>query len=130
MKNGKKVQVAVEVVLVVIVETDVGGQEVEVEGPDHGQERRNQDILPDLGLGKDAGKSIGDLGHDLADLEVGPEVDLEGQGQDLTNAKDLRDQEADQGLEVKVLKKILGMVHTLQCQQQHHHHLLMEWKKS
>lgn len=131
MKNGKKIQVGVEVVLVVIVETDAGDQEVEIEGPDHGQERRRQDIHPDLGQGKDAGRSIGVPGQDLVDLEVGQEVDLEGHGQDLTNAKDLRDQEVDQGLEVKVLKKKLEMVHTLQYRQsQHHLRLLKEWKKS
>ncbi|CAG2214638.1 LUC7L2 [Mytilus edulis] len=77
------------------------------------------------------GRSIGVPGQDLVDLEVGQEVDLEGHGQDLTNAKDLRDQEVDQGLEVKVLKKKLEMVHTLQYRQsQRHLRLLKEWKKS
>lgn len=66
--------------------------------------------------------STGDPGQGLADLVVGQEVDLEGHGQDLTNAKDLRDQEVDQGLEIKVLKRKLGMVHTLQYRQQQQRH--------
>lgn len=100
--DEREVLVEVEVGVGLTVVTDEGVQEVEIGGHGHILGRRSQDIHQDLDLETDTGRNTGDQGQDQGDREAGHEVDLEGQGQDLTNAKEVNGQEVDHALGVKV----------------------------
>lgn len=100
--DEREVLVEAEVGAGLTVETDEGAQEAEIGGQGHGLERRSRDIHQDLDPETDTGRSTGGQGQDQGDREAGREVDLEGQGQDLTNAKEAKGQEVDHALGVKV----------------------------